>query len=68
MSKRRTEMSRVITHPVSGHKMVIKCMNDGNFDIIIKNPNEGDSKMAWAIGSLFSGGKSGTRMRLYELQ
>ncbi len=66
MSRRRNLKEVSITHPQTQRTMRVLCMEGGGFDVIIVNPERGVKRMAWAVGGLFTGGKTGTRMRLFE--
>ena len=66
MARRRMLAETSLTHPETGRTMRVLCMEGGGFDVIIINPARGIERMAWAVGGLFTGGKTGTRMRLFE--
>lgn len=64
--RRRTLAKTLVTHPETGRVMRVNCMTGGGFDVIVVNPARGERRMAWVIAGLFSGGKTGTRMRFVE--
>lgn len=71
MARRKTLTTFVLKHPTYDHTMHVQCMDDGNFDFVILNPDAGRLPMRWALARLFTGGKTGSRftmMRVDELR